>query len=155
MGRHSAPDDTAPDETALDDTPADEQIPPVPDPVAAAIAASARHARPDNGARVEWAGAERTGVEQASAPQPAALASGSRGDLQLLRRDPWLRVRCAGAAVLIFLIYTTVIIVLGRGDVYLIWVWIPTVLTGVVVGALLDRSHRVLTGASPGRSGEG
>ena len=95
----------------------------------------------------------RTGVEQASAPQPAALASGSRGDLQLLRRDPWLRVRCAGAAVLIFLIYTTVIIVLGRGDVYLIGVWIPTVLAGVVVGALLDRSHRALTGTSSGGSG--
>ena len=102
-----------------------------------------RHSAPEDSAPGDAPGYEPT------APRPdraAVLAPGSRGDLQLLRRDPRLRVWCAGAAVLIFLIYTTVIIVLGRSDVYLIWVWIPTVLTGVVVGALLDRTHRVQSG---------
>lgn len=71
----------------------------------------------------------------------SALAPGSRGDLQLLRADGGLRLRCAGAVVLTFLIYTAVLILMGRSDVYVIWLWIPIVVSGVVIGGLLDHAH--------------
>jgi hypothetical protein len=71
-------------------------------------------------------------------------ATGTRGDLQLLRSDTGLLPWCAGAVVLIFLVYTSVLILIGRTDVYLIWLWVPTVLSGMVIGGLLDRAHRAV-----------
>jgi hypothetical protein len=53
-------------------------------------------------------------------------------------------LRCAGALVLIFLVFTSVLILMGRTDVYLIWLWIPTVLSGIAIGGFLDRAHRRL-----------
>lgn len=41
-----------------------------------------------------------------------------------------------------FLLYTIVLAVLSRTDVYLIWVWIPTVTAGVLVGSFLDAAHK-------------
>lgn len=46
--------------------------------------------------------------------------------------------------MLSFVVYTAVLLGLGRTDVYPIWVWIPIVTSGVLVGALLDRAHRSL-----------
>lgn len=92
-------------------------------------------------------------------PPPAAVVSvtprspsGTRGDLKLLRQNAALRVRCIGAVVATFLIYTVVLIVIGRTDVYLLWVWIPTVLSGILVGTFLDAAHRRIARASE-RSG--
>lgn len=87
------------------------------------------------------AGGEAAGGP-AEAPARSAAARGARGDLQLLRSDAGLLLRCAAGLVLIFLVYTSVLILLGRTDVYLIWLWIPAVLTGVTIGGLLDRAHR-------------
>ncbi|HEU5007032.1 MAG TPA: hypothetical protein VFT67_08680 [Jatrophihabitantaceae bacterium] len=79
----------------------------------------------------------------ARAPKPAP-AAGTRGDLQLLRSDTGLLLWCAGSVVLLFLVYTSVLILLGRTDLYLIWLWVPTVLSGMAIGGLLDRAHRVV-----------
>lgn len=79
----------------------------------------------------------------AQAPKPAP-AAGTRGDLQLLRSDTRLLLWCAGSVILLFLVYTSVLILLARTDVYLIWLWVPTVLSGMAIGGLLDRAHRAV-----------
>lgn len=115
MGRHSAPDpDTEPETAALDAV-----------------------SEPETGPE----------TDSGPAPGPAAgapLPPGSRGDLQLLRTRPRLQAACAGAVVVCFAIFTVVLIVLGRSDLYLIWLWVPIVVSGVAIGALLDRAHRSL-----------
>jgi hypothetical protein len=73
--------------------------------------------------------------------------SPTRADLRLLRSHPGLRSRCAAGVVVPFLLFTIVIIVLGRPDVYLIWVWIPIVAAGVLVGTFLDRAHKQAVGS--------
>jgi hypothetical protein len=91
------------------------------------------------------------GAAEPAPPAPApAPAAGTRGDLQLLRSDTRLLLWCVGAVVVLFLVYTSVLIVLGRTDVYLIWLWVPTVLSGITIGGLLDRAHRAVS--SPDRS---
>lgn len=67
----------------------------------------------------------------------------------MLRADRTLRARCAAALVVPFLLYTVVLIVVGRTDLYLIWVWIPTVLAGVLAGSFLDRAARHLNALPP------
>lgn len=79
--------------------------------------------------------------QTATAPSTAEL-HGSRADLALLREQPALRARCLAAVLAPFALYTLVILVLGHGDVYLIWVWIPIIVVGVLVGALLDAAHK-------------
>jgi len=86
-------------------------------------------------------GPEPATVARATKPAPAA---GTRGDLQLLRSDTGLLLWCVGSVVLLFLVYTSVLILLGRTDLYLIWLWVPTVLSGMAIGGLLDRAHRVV-----------
>ncbi|MEO8888377.1 MAG: hypothetical protein ABI429_03670, partial [Jatrophihabitantaceae bacterium] len=80
----------------------------------------------------------------ASKPAPpfGEPPSGTRGDLHLLRQSQALRIRCAAAVLVPFVIFTVVLVAIGRTDVYLIWLWIPTVLAGVLVGAFLDGAHR-------------
>jgi hypothetical protein len=40
-----------------------------------------------------------------------------------------------------YLLYTVVLVLLARTDVFLLWLWIPTVFAGALVGHLLDRAH--------------
>jgi hypothetical protein len=47
-----------------------------------------------------------------------------------------------------FLLYTLVLIVMGQGRLYLLWVWIPIVLAGILVGSFLDVAHRRATRAA-------
>lgn len=112
MGRHSAPDD---DDTA--------------NAAASAAGSSATTTTP--------AQDESVGTGPASAHQ-----SGTHADLQMLRENPALRARCIAAAVVPFLLYTVVLVVVGRADLYLVWVWIPIVLAGILVGTMLDLGHR-------------
>lgn len=86
-------------------------------------------------------------VEAVEAPQlhPAEglrKESGTRADLRLLRRNGAVRARCIAAVVVPFLIYSLVMVIIGRTDVYALWVWIPIVLAGVAVGTFLDLGHR-------------
>ena len=105
-----------------------------------------RHSAPDDDEDVESA----TGAETAPAhatdtqtPPPAEKReSGGTADLRLLRENPNLRARCAAAVIVPFVIYTLVMIVIGRVGLYLLWVWVPTVLAGVLVGMFLDRAHK-------------
>jgi hypothetical protein len=89
---------------------------------------------------------ESPGDASGAAPVAPRAPSGTRADLKLLRQSATLRVRCIGAVVATFLIYTVAFIVIGRTDVYLLWVWIPTVLSGILVGSFLDMAHRRVAG---------
>jgi len=118
----------------------------------AAIGGKVEVGPPDDGPAAEPAAPFETAAREGEAASPeddsgaAPVAprapSGTRADLKLLRQSATLRVRCIGAVVATFLIYTVVLIVLGRTDVYLLWVWIPTVLSGILVGSFLDAAHR-------------
>ncbi|MEO6887206.1 MAG: hypothetical protein ABI232_13110 [Jatrophihabitantaceae bacterium] len=77
----------------------------------------------------------------AAAEKPSTEESSTRADLRLLRTESGLRARCAAGVLVPFLLYTVILAVISRTDVYLIWVWIPTVTAGVLVGSLLDIAH--------------
>ncbi|MFN2518611.1 MAG: hypothetical protein ABR604_06130 [Jatrophihabitantaceae bacterium] len=112
MGRHSAPEDDEPSEA----------------PAGTVLdVAPGRHHTADGDANV---------------PVTPHAESATHGDLRLLREQPALRARCAAAAIVPFLAYTAALVVVGRTDVYLLWLWIPTVLAGIVAGAFLDAAHR-------------
>lgn len=68
--------------------------------------------------------------------------SGTQADLRLLRETPALRARCAAVVVVPFLLYTAVLVVIGRVGIVLLWVWVPAIAAGVGVGGLLDMAHR-------------
>lgn len=152
MGRHSAPET---DEEGLE--PPAQRVPsappvawtrpvplPQPAPSAQPVAAPTQPIPSEASAVAAPAtpgGPEPATVARATKPAPAA---GTRGDLQLLRSDTGLLLWCVGSVVLLFLVYTSVLILLGRTDLYLIWLWVPTVLSGMAIGGLLDRAHRVV-----------
>jgi hypothetical protein len=136
MGRHSAPEDDEPSDV----------------PTRAAVdLAPGRHEIDDGDADAE-ADADHGDVAvdedgAASEPQPkpqrkSRPETGTHGDLRLLRERPALRARCAAAAIVPFVLYTAVLAVIGRADIYLLWVWIPTVTAGIAVGGFLDAAHR-------------
>ncbi|MDQ2749281.1 MAG: hypothetical protein M3Y44_07115 [Actinomycetota bacterium] len=120
MGRHSAPEDdessAAPTAVAFD---------------TALELGGGRHELPEQDAALDSPPSAKPRTE-----------SGTHGDLRLLRERPALRARCAAAAIVPFLLYTAVLAVIGRADIYLLWVWIPTVTAGIAVGAFLDAAHR-------------
>ncbi len=105
-------------------------------------------------AAVAAAGTEPTAEAPPSAKSPTSSAvssavssplsgkGGTHADLALLRSDSALRARCAAAVVIPFVLYTLVLVVTGHLDVFLLWVWIPTVLAGVLIGTFLDLAHR-------------
>jgi hypothetical protein len=70
--------------------------------------------------------------------------SGTQADLNLLRQHPAVRAQCAAAVLVPFVIYTVVMVVISRTDVYLVWIWLPIVSAGILLGAFLDRAHRRL-----------
>lgn len=114
MGRHSAPESDAPEDDAPeDDAPGED------------VARAGSYVRADRP------------TAPVSAPQ-----SGTHADLQMLRENPALRARCIAAAVVPFILYTVVLVTIGRADIYLVWVWIPIVVAGILVGTFLDLGHR-------------
>jgi hypothetical protein len=170
MGRHSAPDKEEPDEEpatltlvreagsvagrhAIDD---DEQatvvIEPAEPDLPAQTAADA-DAPGDSGAVVEAArpaapepAEPDTAAEQKGAAKAARGESNTRADLRMLRQNRGLRLQCLLVVVIAFGAYTAVMLGLNRtGDTYLRWIWIPIVLSGVLVGACLDLAHRRAT----------
>jgi hypothetical protein len=70
---------------------------------------------------------------------------GGRADLRLLRESSSLRARAIAGLVLPFILYTIVLVVISRLDVYLFWIWIPAILAGVLFGAQLDAAARRTT----------
>ena len=68
--------------------------------------------------------------------------SDTRADLRMLREQPAVRAQVIGAVIASFLIYTLVMLALGHTDKYLLWLWVPIVACGVLVGLVLDLAHR-------------
>jgi hypothetical protein len=94
---------------------------------------------------VDTATATAETAETAAPPTTAKAPpreGGTHADLRLLRQQPGLRARCAAAVVVPFVLYTLAMLLLGRMDAYVLWVWIPTVVAGVSVGSFLDGAHR-------------
>lgn len=124
MGRHSAAEDDPEDADEADG--------------ASAVVDLA----PPRGRHSSTSDADETAPDDQQAPAKVRSASGTRADIRLLRRNGAVRFRCIAAVVVSFLLYTLVMVVIGRSDVYLLWIWVPTVLSGVLVGTLLDLAHR-------------
>lgn len=95
-----------------------------------------RHSAPD--------GDQGAGEPVVAAREGRTSESGTATDLRLLRENPAVRARCVAAAIAPFLLYSVVMIVLGRAAAFLLWVWIPIVVAGILVGAMLDLGQRHL-----------
>jgi hypothetical protein len=155
MGRHSAPDDVGDDAVETD---APLAVLDLGEPLG-------RHAGRDDDfdqahtQRIAIIDDPTTGPVPVVEPAPPAEAkpdkkatkaarkaergeSNTRADLRLLREQPAVRAQVIGAVIMSFLIYTVVMLVLGDSNKYLIWLWIPIVACGVLVGLVLDLAHR-------------
>jgi hypothetical protein len=85
-----------------------------------------------------------------AAPQPTTTGqprNGTRADVRLVRRDRALLARCVAALVVPFVCYALVLLVIGNvGDGrlrdFFIWLWIPALIAGALLGAFLDAAHR-------------
>jgi hypothetical protein len=67
---------------------------------------------------------------------------GTNADMHLLRESPALRARCTAAVVVPYALFIAVLLVVGRLGDFLLWMWIPTVVAGVLFGLFLDLAHR-------------
>lgn len=81
-------------------------------------------------------------AERKAARKAQRGESGTRADLRVLREQPAVRAQVIGVVIAAFLIYTLVLLVLGRTDKYVLWLWVPIVACGVLVGLVLDLAHR-------------
>ena len=151
MGRHSVPDD---DEELSS---ADTAVLVVPEAWAEVGAQAGAQAMAEDG---QIAGRHHTADEGGAGQPTAAIVRpplapeshevGTHADLRMLRENRALRARCAAAVVVPFLIYTIVLVVVARVDLYLLWMWIPTVTAGVLVGSFLDLEHHRRKKPAPG-----
>jgi hypothetical protein len=66
----------------------------------------------------------------------------TQADLRVLRENSAVRARSIAGVLVSFLLYTVVMIVIGQTAMYLLWIWIPIVVAGVLVGVVLDLAHR-------------
>jgi hypothetical protein len=72
----------------------------------------------------------------------ARADSGTRADLRMLRQNGAVRAQALAAVIVSFLLYTIVMVAIGRTHAYLQWVWVPIVASGFLVGLVLDLGHR-------------
>jgi hypothetical protein len=94
---------------------------------------------------------EPAGPEAATpADAPASTApatTGSRAsssDLALIRAHGDVRARCAAGLLVPFVLYIAVLLLIGRFTVttFLLWIWIPLISAGVLIGLFLDSGHK-------------
>jgi hypothetical protein len=83
------------------------------------------------------------------APQPAAAAPkdsrrhSTRADFALIKNHGDVRARCLAAIVVPFILYIAVLLAVGAsGRAYLLFMAIPLIVAGVLVGAFLDAGHK-------------
>lgn len=159
MGRHSSPDDDDDDEGDLvdvllaDPTVATTEVevgrhgePPAPEPPVLEPAASEPAAfgppvlEPP---ALEPHFQVGTGVPTA-APEPApARPHSTAADLALVRHHGDVRARCLAGVIVPFLGYAAVLLAVGgSGAAWAIWVFVPLILAGILVGAFLDAGHK-------------
>jgi hypothetical protein len=77
----------------------------------------------------------------------------TQADLRLLRENGAVRARCIAAVLASFLLYTVVMVVLSRADSYVLWLWIPIVVSGFLVGFVLDLAHKAAAKADSSADG--
>lgn len=165
MGRHSAPDQDPSDDDAATLTLIRDSGPTTgrhatvdPDELATVVFTAA--AQPEVEAAQPEVEAERTAEAEettdaardaeAETPKPdkrdrkaARGESNTRADLRMLRHNRALRLQCLLVVVIAFGAYTAVMLGMHHtSNTYLRWIWIPIVLSGVLVGACLDLAHR-------------
>lgn len=85
---------------------------------------------------------------------PARPARGTAADLRLLRTHADVRNRCLAALLVPFVAYAVLLIVLGDGDSWLVYLWAPILLAGVLVGVTLDLGHRAHRAHRPAPAGD-
>jgi hypothetical protein len=124
MGRHSAPDDDEPD----GESPADAEL-------------ADRHDQQEVVVDDETAVVETAAVGNPAAAPAPARESATQADLRLLREQPALRARCAAGLLVPFVIFALVVALIGVSD-FLVWVWIPAVAAGILVGSFIDAAHK-------------
>lgn len=107
-----------------------------PEADAASEAATATETRTD-------AVAAATVAEPATAAKPAG-AHATAADLTLLRRHGDVRARCIAGLIVPFVAYVVVLLAIGSftGRTFLLWLAVPIVVAGVLVGLFLDLGHR-------------
>lgn len=86
------------------------------------------------------------------APSPAAVAPApptratraSASDLALVRARGDVRARCLAGLVVPFVIYVVVLVLGGSLTLttFLLWIWIPLISAGVLIGLFLDAGHK-------------
>lgn len=150
LGRHASDgdefDQAHTQRVAIIDDPATAPVPvlapaPPAEPDTTADKAAAKAAK--QAEREAQKAAKQSDKQAAKAARKAERGeSGTRADLRLLREQPAVRAQVIGAVIVSFLIYTVVMLVLGHTDKYLIWLWVPIVACGVLVGLVLDLAHR-------------
>ncbi|MGH8860627.1 MAG: hypothetical protein ACRDVG_05230 [Jatrophihabitantaceae bacterium] len=85
-----------------------------------------------------------------AAAEPATKReSDTKADLRILRQNGAVRAQAIGAVIVAFLLYTLVMLAIGRGNDFAKWIWIPIVVAGVLVGLVLDLGHRRAERSSP------
>lgn len=157
MGRHSAPDDDAAEPAAS-----------VESAVAVVTSVRGRHARVDDDpvatddtakiARIDLdvvpdaptetllAATGRADLDEA-APKKKPRERATAADVALVRQHADVRARVIAAVLVPFAIYTAALAAIGKLDrSYLLWIWIPLISAGLLVGLFLDMGHRKYRG---------
>jgi hypothetical protein len=90
-----------------------------------------------------WSTAPIPAVE-APAPEPAAEhePGPTARDFALFRQHSDVRNRAIAAVLAPFVVYAVVMVATDRTGVFLIWLWIPVILAGVLMGLILDLGHK-------------
>lgn len=88
-------------------------------------------------------------VAAADGVEPAAAKA--QTDFELLKARADVRARVVAAIVVPFVLYAVVLTAIGSFGwrVLLIWIWIPLVTAGIIVGLFLDAGHRTQNRAEP------
>ncbi len=88
----------------------------------------------------------------AKAPRSAkdARAHSTAGDLALVAHHSDVRNRCLAGLIVPFVLYVAVMLTIGAtGRQTLLWIFIPLITAGVLVGVFLDSGHKRHAGESP------
>jgi hypothetical protein len=137
-GRHASPDQAADEEL---DAPAAQVVLTKPGPPSVVDTAPTAPIAPIAADEADWSTAPIPPVE---APEPATEPepSPTARDFALFRAHPDVRNRAIAAVLAPFVVYAVVMVVIGRTNVFLIWLWIPVILAGVLMGLILDLGHK-------------
>ncbi len=87
----------------------------------------------------------------AAAERVEPVAAKTQTDIELLKTRGDVRARVVAAVVVPFVLYAVVLTAIGSFGwrVFLIWIWIPLVTAGIIVGLFLDAGHRTQNRAEP------